>query len=497
MASTVQHAAPQPALPWLAALEQAATYPHPCGRIEVLHTHLSVVALTGEFAYKLKKPMDYGFANFSTLELRKRYCEAELRLNRRTAPQVYLDVVPLVRSEAGWKIGGVGEPAEFAVKMRQFDPNQRLDRVAARGELTDALVDTIARRVAELHARAELAGAEMAASYPTRLINAITHNFEHLPDTEQERALRKWFDEHFARQKPMLEARGRAGKVRDCHGDLHLANICLWQGEPLLFDCIEFNDDLRIIDVLSDAAFLYMDLLERGHDAQAQRFMCLYLEATGDYAGLPAWPIFVAYRAHVRAKIAQLTLMSPGVPDAERSKQEHSRDVYLRLAGETLALPRSGIVVMVGLPGSGKSTVAMRIACDSRGVRIRSDVERKRLHAQNPTQDLYGKELSRRTYETVLAQARAVVEAGQTAILDATHIQRAQRRSAFELAKELGVSIRIAHCDAPMEELRARVRARRAQGIDVSDADERILEMMAGQFEAFTEEERATVTRHA
>ncbi|MBI3832466.1 MAG: AAA family ATPase, partial [Planctomycetes bacterium] len=354
----------------------------------------------------------------------------------------------------------------------------------------------IAARVADLHAKAEPAHAKMAASYPARLMDAIRHNFEHLPDTEQERALRRRFDEHFARQKPLLEARGQAGKVRDCHGDLHLANICLWQGAPLLFDCIEFNDDLRIIDVLSDAAFLYMDLLERGHAAQAQRFMNLYLEATGDFAGLPAWPLFVAYRAHVRAKIAQLTLKAPGVPDAERSKQERSRDVYLKLAGETLALPRGGIVVMVGLPGSGKSTVAMRLACEGRGVRLRSDVERKRLHAQNPAQDLYGKDLSRRTYETVLAQARAVVEAGQTAILDATHIQRAQRRSAFELAKELGVSIRIAHCDAPMDELRARIRARREQGSDVSDADERILEMMAGQFEPFTAEEAAATNRY-
>jgi len=484
-----------PALPWLQALECPETYPHGCGPIRVLHTHLSVVALTGEFAYKLKKPMDYGFADFSTLERRRHFCAEELRLNQRTAPDLYLDVVPLVRAAAGWRFGVPGEPAEYAVRMRQFDAAARLDQVAARGALSDAIAEALAQSVAELHTRAEVAGGELAVSYPARLADAIGHNFEHLPDTAQERALRAAFDEHLKQQRPLLEARAAGGMVRDCHGDLHLANMCLWQGRPLLFDCIEFNPGLRIVDVLSDVAFLYMDLQERGHPAHAQRVLSLYLEQTGDYLGLPAWPLFVAYRAHVRAKIAQLTLSAPGVPEAERQHHVEQRNAYLKFAAETLAQPRGGLVLMAGLPGSGKSTVALRLACESRGVRLRSDVERKRLHANLPGQELYGDALGRLTYATLLAHARAAIEGGQTAILDATHIRRSNREPGLKLAAELDVPVCIVHCSAPLEELRARIRARRTEGHDISDADERVLEMMAGQFEDFSPEELPLVER--
>ncbi|MCW8131135.1 MAG: AAA family ATPase [Planctomycetota bacterium] len=483
------------AMPWLDALADPSTYPHPCGTIEVLHTHLSVVALTGTYAYKFKKPVDYGFADFSTLELRKRYCEEELRLNRRTAPEIYLEVASLARGPSGWRVGGDGAAAEFAVKMRQFDPALRLDRVAARGELTEAHIDAIARRVADLHASAEPADAATAASYPERLAGAIRHNFDHLTDTERERGLRTSFEAHLRAHAGLLEARARASCVRDCHGDLHLANICLLDGRPLLFDCIEFNPGLRIIDVLSDAAFLYMDLLERGHVAHAQRFLNAYLETTGDYLGLPAWPLFVAYRAHVRAKIAQLTLGAPGVPEAERARQAQARDTYLNLAEQALAWPRGGIALMAGLPGSGKSTVALRAACAGRGLRIRSDVERKRLHAKHAHLDLYGAEMGRLAYAALLADARAASAAGQEAILDATHVKRSSRASALALARELGVPARILHCDAPMDELRARVRGRQARGGDVSDADERVLELLAGEFEDFSEDERPLVER--
>lgn len=496
-------ATPTPDLPWLAALEDPAAYPHPAEDLRVLHTHLSVVALAGEFAYKLKKPVNYGFVDFSTLDKRRFFCEEELRLNARTAPALYLDVAVLRKTPAGWRFAArdgneASAPAgtlEYAVRMRRFADGERLDRLAERGLVTEARIEDLAAQVAALHARSAVAQGERARSYAQRLAKAIENNFKALPGTERERLLRRLFDERLAAEAPLLERRGGEGRVRECHGDLHLANICLWEGRPQLFDGIEFSEDLRWIDVLSDAAFLYMDLEDRGLYAGAQRFLNAYLETTGDYGGLGAWPLFVAYRAHVRAKIAQLTLHAPGVPAAEAARQEAVRDRYLKLAAESLAFTRGGLVMMAGLPGSGKSTVALKIACAERGVRVRSDVERRRLHAAEPNLERYGPELGARTYARLLDCARAAVEGGQTAVLDATYTRRAHRKPVLDLAKELGVRLRIVHCDVPMDELVERVRRRAAEGKDPSEADEAVLRQMAGSWEPFSDAELPLVRK--
>jgi len=484
------------ALPWLDALTDPTTYPHPVQPVQVVHTHLSVVVLTGEYAYKLKKPVNYGFVDFTTLEKRRVACEAEVRLNQRAAAELYLGVVAVVRTAAGWRIGTEGEAVEWAVKMRQFDPAEQLDRVAAReGGLDDTILDQLADNVAALHAKAAPASEAMARSYPARLAGAIDGNFETLPADAAAEALRAAFDHHLAAHAGLLEARAAAGFVRECHGDLHLANICLWEGRPLPFDCIEFNDDFRTIDTLADVAFLVMDLTDRGLAGAAWRVLNRYLETTGDYAGLPVFPLFVAYRAHVRAKIAHLTAAAPGVPEGEQAGLWATRDRYLALVAETLTSHTGAIDLMVGLPGSGKSTVALARLQEGGGVRIRSDVERKRLHAADPLLDLYGDALGALTYRTLLDHARAVVAAGTTAILDATYLKEAYRRPAVALAEELGVPLRILYCDAPLETLRQRVRARSAAGTDVSDADEQVLLMLAATWEDFTDEELPFVER--
>ncbi len=485
-------------LPWLDALLDPATYPHPVAEVELVHTHLSVIALTGEYAYKLKKPVDYGFVDFTTLEKRRAACEAEVRLNQRAAAELYLGVVPLVRAAGGYRFGGEGEVVEWAVRMRQFDPGQQLDRVAERvGSLPEPLLDALADNVAALHEGAARASGPMAASYPDRLAAAIDGNFQSLPEDAAASELRAAFDRHLQAQGELLARRAAEGRVRECHGDLHLANICLWEGRPLPFDCIEFNDDFRIIDTLADLAFLFMDLAERGLEGAAWRVLNRYLERTGDYGGLPAFPLFVAYRAHVRAKIAHLTAAAPGVPEGERAAHHATRDRYLRLAARTLEPHRGGLVVMVGLPGSGKSTVALERACRHGGVRIRSDVERKRLHAASPELELYGDALGALTYKTLLDHARAVVAAGYTAYLDATYLRAGYREGPRALAEELGVPLRFLHCDAPLQELRRRVRERAAAGHDVSDADEQVLLTMAGSWEPFTPEEAPLVERVA
>ncbi len=482
-------------LPWLAALSDPATYPHPVGEIRLVETHLSVVALTGEYAYKLKKPVDYGFVDFSTLDLRRRSCETELKLNRRTAAEIYLDVVPLVPTVAGWRFGAAGPAMEYALRMREFPSGDRLDRVAERGELSHAHLEALARCIADLHERAREADDSLAESFPRRLGHAISDNFRLLPDTAVERELRRSFAARLAQCQDLLEKRARGGRVRDGHGDLHLANICLWRGEPVPFDCLEFNESLRVIDVLSDVAFLCMDLMESGHSPLAYHFLSTYLEITGDYGGLPAWPLFIAYRAHVRAKVAQLTANSAAMPGEARGRMDARRNHYLELAARTLEKPSGGIVMMAGLPASGKSTEAFRIARERGGVRVRSDVERKRLHRSDPARNLYGEDLTRETYEELLAHARAISAGGLVAVLDATYSRRQDRQAVLGLAREVGVALQIVHCDAPLDLLMARARVRSAQRKDASDAGEAIVRMKAAEWEPFTTDEERLVTR--
>ncbi len=481
-------------LPWRSALLDPRTYPHPVDDIQVVETHISVVALTGPFAYKLKKPVKFSFIDFSTLARRHWFCTEEVRLNQRTAPDLYLDVVPLVQAGSGYCFGGEGEIVEHALRMRQFAPQDRLDRVAARGQLADALLIQLADEVARLHSLAGAHIPSIAATHPERLRRIFEENSLLLPDTPQEQSLRERFAARLRKLSGLLGERARCGRVRECHGDLHLGNICMWKGRPVLFDCIEFSEDLRVIDVLSDTAFLYMDLINSGLLDGAVGFLNRYLEKTSDYGGLEAWPLFLAYRAHVRAMVAHLTSRAADIDPAAREELEARRQRYLAFSAEALEPPRRGIVLTVGLPGSGKSTEALRIARSERGVRIRSDVERKRIHSTNPTADLYSAEMNRLTYEVMVAHARAASIGGLLPVLDASFLRQADRARVLRLAYELQVPLRILHLTAPLDVLESRIAARRSEGTDPSDANAGVLRQMATCLEPFTPEEKLFVT---
>lgn len=476
------------------ALRDPGTYSHPVSEVDLVETHISVVALTGQYAYKVKKPVDFGFLDFSSLEKRQHFCEEELRLNQRTAAALYLGVLPLAWEQGRLRFGGSGPVAEWAVQMRQFAPGDRLDAVEAAGRLTDGMVADLAHAVARLHAL-ELRPSALATTAAERLRAIFLKNAAQLPASTREQKLTAEFLERLQKLGALLAARARGGKVRECHGDLHLGNVCLWGGVPVLFDCIEFSEDLRVIDVLSDAAFLVMDLAARGNPSAAQLLLGLYLEETGDYEGLPAWPLFQCYRAHVRAVVAHLTARSPGLPAERVRAEEARRDSYLKIAEEVLETRRGEITILAGLPGSGKSTEALRRARQTRGLRIRSDVERKRLGKSWSTGDLYSEEATARTYQRLLECARAACLGGFHAVLDATHERREQRRAARALAEELGVSFRIVETSAPPEELRARVGRRRAAATDVSDADELVLERRRHTWEPFAPDELPFVER--
>jgi aminoglycoside phosphotransferase family enzyme/predicted kinase len=474
-------------------------------RFEVIETHISWVLLTGAYAYKLKKPVDFGFVNFTTLDRRKFFCEEELRLNQRLAPAWYLAVVAIAGTVDRPRLGGPGPAIEYAVKMRQFPHDARLDLVLARGELTPDRLDAEVAAIAAFHGSAAVAAADSPFGTPERVANRVQENLttirEHLSDPKDlpliERLDRRSRAEH-AELGETFGARKRDGYIRECHGDLHLGNMAWVGAEPLIFDCIEFNDDLRWIDVMSEFSFLVMDLNHRGAVALARRALNGYLEATGDYAGLRVLPHYYAYRALVRAKVACLRL-SQGNLDASNQAQTH-REVrgYLDLAATPPTGERPVLIITHGVSGSGKSHVAQAAVETLGAVRIRSDVERKRLvglssqsrAAAEPGGGIYSSDLTGRTYARLGELAAASLDAGFPVVADATFLTRAQRDQLRAVARSRSVPCVILAVQAPAAVLRERIVSRARAGRDASDADLAVLAQQQSTVETLTDEER-------
>lgn len=466
------------------ALQNPALYPHPVEGFEVIETHISWVLLTGDYAYKLKKPVDFGFLDFSTREARERFCHEELRLNQRTAPDLYLEVLPVTGSAQAPQLGGSGPVIDHLLKMRQFPQSGLLSHVLARGELTTEHIDTLARRIAELHVRAAQVPASHALGGAEAVMAPVRQNFEQIrpllgeaADLERLQHLEDWAEDTFARLAPLLEQRKAEGFIRECHGDIHLANVTLLDGEVVLFDCIEFNEPFRLIDVISDAAFLAMDLEDRGLKALSRRFINAYLEQTGDYAGLALLPFYKAYRAMVRAKISLFRLAQEQDP-VERSVILRQYRNYAALAESYSAIPARFLAITHGVSAVGKSHVALRLVEAFGAIRLRSDVERKRLFPQAGAAELYGAEASRQTYARLHALASEVLRAGFPVALDATYLKAAQRDAARQIAETCGVPFLILDCRAPEAVIAAWLAERQAEGSDPSDAT---LEVVAAQ----------------
>jgi uncharacterized protein len=458
------------------ALLDPACYPHPAERVELIETHISWVFLAGEYAYKVKKPVRLPFLDFGTLAARRHFCDEELRLNRRTAPELYLDVVAIAGPPEAPRIGGPGEPIEYAVEMRRFSQDTLADRMAKRGALGTKEVDALAAAIAGFHAGIPAAPAESGFGAPDEVVAPALANFDEIVpedgDAGRLERLRRWTRAEGERLHEVFAARKREGFVRECHGDLHLGNIVFLDGRPVLFDGIEFNAGLRWIDVMSEAAFLGMDLLEHGLDAAAWRFLNAWLEATGDYAAVRVLRYYLVYRAMVRAKVARL----------RRADADYRR--YLALADLVAVSARPALVLMHGLAGSGKTTVAQALLERAGAIRVRSDVERKRLHGlaasarthAQPYGGIYAPEATRRTYDRLKQVVRDVVGSGQVAIVDAAFLWRAEREAFAALARELAAPFLIVSCRASPAELRRRVAAREAAKSDASEAGRAVLE---------------------
>ncbi|MDG9884027.1 AAA family ATPase [Pseudomonas sp. GD04058] len=475
----------------IAALQNPALYPHPVKDFRVIETHISWVVLTGDYAYKIKKPMNFGFLDFTELSSREHFCNEELRLNKRLTDGLYLDVLPITGSAEAPQLGGEGEAIEFALKMRQFPQEQMLSTLQANGELTAAHIDQMARQIAEFHLQAPRVAVEHPLGTPESVMAPVEQNFEQIrpflsdkADLQQLDALQAWARSNFDRLHPLLEARKAQGFIRECHGDIHLGNATVIDGKVVIFDCIEFNEPFRLTDVYADTAFLAMDLEDRGLKCLARRFISQYLELTGDYAGLELLNFYKAYRALVRAKVALFSMPADadGVQRATTLRQYRN---YANLAESYSAIPSRLLAITHGVSAVGKSHVAMRLVEALGAIRLRSDVERKRMFGEQAGEatgelqtGIYSSDASQATYERLHQLAAMILRAGFPVVIDATYLKQPQRAAAAEVASETGVPFLILDCNAPDAVIASWLAQRQADRTDPSDAT---LEVIAAQ----------------
>ncbi|GGO88545.1 hypothetical protein GCM10011348_44240 [Marinobacterium nitratireducens] len=457
---------------FIQSLRDPAAYSHATGDIRVIETHISWLLLTGEYAYKVKKPVDFGFLDFTSLEKRQHFCEEELRLNRRLAPDIYLELVPITGTPSQPRMGGDGEAFEYAVRMRQFDTELRLDLLLQQKRFEPAWIDTLAEQIAAFHQQVPMVASDSPWGEPETIWEVVSDNFMHLQDVLDDphdwsavQQLSQQTAQQFRDLTEVIRRRKTEGHVCECHGDLHLANITLFHDKLRLFDCIEFNLQFRWIDTICDLAFLLMDLEANGQFRWAHRLLNRYLELTGDYKSLKLLNFYKAYRAMVRAKVAML---------GEHKDLDTFRR-YLRLAQHYARRPQPALLLMHGLSGSGKSHISGQLVERIDAIRIRSDIERKRLYRELSRKgeklELYGQEMNIRTYHQLFDTTRAMLRAGYTVIVDATFIRQRPRLSYAELAQSLGIPFRIISCHCEQKLIEARLKRRQASGKDASDAD--------------------------
>ncbi|MBF6990046.1 bifunctional aminoglycoside phosphotransferase/ATP-binding protein [Cupriavidus sp. IK-TO18] len=483
-----------------AALQKPDAYPHLAPAVQVIETHISRVFLAGDFAYKIRKPVRFDFVDFSTAQARRDDCETELRLNRRFAPDLYLDVVPIVPAPApgSVRIGGSGIPIEHALRMRRFDQQDLLSARIAANRLEPTHIDALARSIAAFHRAQPPAAYSDGFGTPARIDATLAECLRGIGRIVQATHLASRVAQRARSEAIRLAGAFRArlchGHVRECHGDLHLGNIVLMNGVPTPFDCLEFDAALRWTDTISDLAFPVMDLLHHGRPALAYRLLNGYLEQSEDYGALAVLPFYLAMRALVRARVLLEHARQQHAAGASMAPAQSEAGRLLALAWQCLNRRRGSMVLMHGLSGSGKSTVAGQMSEAAAMVRVRSDAIRKGLHrGVAPASGWYASSETARTYRRLLAVCRLGCRAGFPMIADATFLVRAERERFAAQALRLGVPFAIVTCEATPETLRARIAARARAGGDPSDADDRVLAWQMRVQEPLTEGELACV----
>lgn len=476
-----------------AILRDGAHFDHPVYAFELIETHISYILLTGRYAYKFKKPVNPGFLDFSTLEKRKFYCEEELRLNRRLAPEFYLDVIPITGTIAKPVLGGEGPAIEYAVKMLQFPRGSELDGIGMRpdGAILSGYIDDLARTISPFHAIAR-PDTHSEHGLPEGIRQQVFENIEQLylllHDDHAGCALLEqietWTRQACDQLAGTMLSRKQQGYVRECHGDLHLGNIAISGGKPVIFDCIEFAEAYRFIDVMNEIAFLAMDLDAHDYSGPAWRWLNTCLQISADYAGLRMLRFYRVYRALVRCKVICLKAKQshPARSRANNKTGQYRR--YLDLAFGYIHPVSPYIMITHGFSGSGKTTLSQVLLENPGAFRIRSDVERKRLHQMHAeakshsflNSGIYTRSDTERTYTRLLELAGLAVDAGYPVIADATFLKKSWRDEFYGLARKKGVPFAILDCQADRDLLRARIEQRLRAEKDASEADVKVLD---------------------
>lgn len=475
--------------------------------VRLFETHISWVLVTADIAYKFKKALRYEFLDFSTLSARHHYCMEELRLNRRFSPMLYLDLVCIAGTPEAPSIDGAGAPIEYGVKMRAFPQSALWSQRLAIDAITVAEVDALAGKVAQFHKHAAVAPDSSGWGSPDAIRTAAVENLSEIAAiaaTGSAKALgdvMAWQAEQCQRLAGAFESRKARGFIRECHADLHSANILTLQGEVCVFDCIEFNESLRWIDVIDDLSFACMDLAYRQRRDLAARLLNQYLALTGDYEGLGVLRFYRTQRALVRCKVALLreTQRCRGEVGASEELSESQR--YLQCALESARRCSPLVMIMHGFSGSGKSTLARQLVELFDAVALRSDVERKRMLGLNPRTragaapdaGAYDRSTTQRTYCRLHQLARRVVNAGLPVVVDAAFLKRPQRDLFNELAKELGAPFFILNMQTDECNMRERIISRSNQQQDPSDAGPETLAHQLATYDPLAEDEQKYV----
>ena len=492
------------------ALLDPRCYPHPVQNVRLIETHISWLLLTGTYAYKIKKPVDLGFADFSTLDRRLHCCNEEVRLNRRFAPEIYLGIVPIVGTPNEPTVDAHGTVIEYAVKMREFDQHDLFLTRLRDNRVDPGHIDALADACVAFHASAGTTAATSPFGDPEAVLGDALANFDAILASIEDQplrtridALRRWTLETHRRQRPHFVRRQAAQRIRECHGDLHLRNIVLSQDRITLFDCIEFNENLRRIDVMNELAFTAMDLTAQGRFDYSCRLINRYLETGGDYDGLGVLPFYLVYRAMVRAKIDLIHASQGDVGEHTRARERMDFADRIALAERYVQAVRPFVAITCGVSGSGKTYLSQRALERTGAIRLRSDIERKRLSGLEPgirsaselNTGLYSTQASDLTFGHLADLVRVVIAAGFPVIVDATFIHRSRRETFAEIAAALAVPFAIVHCEAPSDVVEARIARRHAAGTDASEADARVLRHQLQSAEPFTCDEQAAAIR--
>ena len=493
----------------IAQMRQPDFYPHAVDNIELIQTHASVVFLTGDYAYKIKKSVDYGFLDYSTLDKRKHFIETELRLNKKVAPELYLEVISISDIDNMLILDRSENIVEYALKMRRFPQENLFSNLLKAGKLScdcgasrrHRLIE-LGKTVAQFHARAETNEYISSFGKAAKIEAAFIENYRQsqkyvgtVQTKEQLEATKAYTDRFFDERKDLFKTRRDRHKIKECHGDLHLKNICLWQDKIQLFDRIEFNESFRFVDTMYDVAFTVMDLEARQKPELKNAFLNSYLEYSGDWEGLPILPLYLCRQAYVRAKVNSFLLDDPQISETDRQKAKKTASNYYQQAYQYTQSKSSSLAIMSGLSGSGKSTVARSIARNKGAIVIRSDAVRKHLAGitldESGADSMYTSEMTQKTYHRLLELGIMLAKEGYKIILDAKYDRNNLRHPVIIEAQTENIPLKIIYCTAPESILRNRLNQRQN---DISDAGADLIESQKVNSEDFTTVERAYVT---